>query len=133
MTYWNPVERYGVDAFARDLAAAGGAGLITPDLIPDEADEWLAASDEHGLDRVFLVSPSSTDARLAMTVGACRGFVYATARHGRDRRPRPDLAARRPTLVARVRAVDPDAAGRRWVSGYATARRRPRSARSPTG
>ena len=79
MTYWNPVERYGVDAFARDLAAAGGAGLITPDLIPDEADEWLAASDEHGLDRVFLVSPSSTDARLAMTVAHCRGFVYATA------------------------------------------------------
>ena len=65
MTYWNPVERYGVRrAFARDLAAAGGAGLITPDLIPDEADEWLAASDEHGLDRIFLVAPSSTDARL---------------------------------------------------------------------
>ena len=48
MTYWNLIERYGVDAFARDLAAAGGAGLITPDLIPDEADEWLAASDAHG-------------------------------------------------------------------------------------
>ena len=47
MTYWNPVLRYGVDAFARDLAAAGGYGLITPDLIPDEADEWLAASEQH--------------------------------------------------------------------------------------
>src|SRR6476646_4541284 len=57
MTYWNPIERYGVDRFARDLAAAGGAGLITPDLIPDEAQEWLAASDEHHLDRVFLVAP----------------------------------------------------------------------------
>ena len=45
MTYFNPVLRYGVDAFARDLAAAGGLGVITPDLIPDEADEWLAASD----------------------------------------------------------------------------------------
>ena len=43
MTYWNPVLRYGVDAFARDLAAVGGLGLITPDLIPDEAAEWLAA------------------------------------------------------------------------------------------
>ena len=67
MTYWNPVERYGVDRFARDLAAAGGAGLITPDLIPEEAGEWIAAADEHDLDRVFLVAPSSTDARLAST------------------------------------------------------------------
>ena len=87
MTYWNPIEQYGVDRFARDLAAAGGTGLITPDLIPDEAAEWLAASDAHGLDRTFLVSPSSTDARLAMTVAHCRGFVYATARDGRHRRP----------------------------------------------
>ncbi|HET7356262.1 MAG TPA: tryptophan synthase subunit alpha [Nocardioidaceae bacterium] len=79
MTYWNPVERYGVERFAADLANAGGAGLITPDLIPDEAGEWLAASDAHGLDRVFLVAPSSTDERLAMTTSHCRGFVYATA------------------------------------------------------
>ena len=64
MTYWNPVERYGVDRFARDLGSAGGAGLITPDLIPDEAEPWLAASDEHDLDRVFLVAPSSSDARI---------------------------------------------------------------------
>jgi tryptophan synthase alpha chain len=69
MTYWNPILRYGVDAFARDLAAAGGHGLITPDLIPDEADDWLTASDEHHLDRIFLVAPSSTPQRLAMTVG----------------------------------------------------------------
>ena len=79
MTYWNPVERYGVERFAADLANAGGSGLITPDLIPDEAGEWLAASDEHDLDRVFLVAPSSTDGRLAMTTAHCRGFVYATA------------------------------------------------------
>ncbi len=60
MTYWNPVERYGVERFAADLAAAGGAGLITPDLIPDEAAEWIAAADAHDLDKVFLVAPSST-------------------------------------------------------------------------
>ncbi|MGH3425414.1 MAG: tryptophan synthase subunit alpha, partial [Nocardioidaceae bacterium] len=59
MTYWNPIARYGVDRFAADLASAGGAGLITPDLLPEEADDWLAASDVHGLDRVFLVAPSS--------------------------------------------------------------------------
>ena len=114
MTYWNPVERYGgrapaeaergVAAFARDLAAAGGAGLITPDLIPDEAQEWLAASDAHGLDRIFLVSPSSTDARIAMTVSHCRGFVYATAVMGvTGARERTSEAA--PKLVARVRAT----------------------------
>ena len=104
MTYWNPIERYGVDAFARDLAAAGGTGLITPDLIPDEAADWLAASDQHGLDRVFLVAPSSTDARLAMTVAHCRGFVYAAALMGVTG-ARDQLSAAAPKLVARIRAV----------------------------
>jgi tryptophan synthase alpha chain len=79
MTYWNPIERYGPARFAADLAAAGGAGLITPDLTPDSAEEWIAAADTHDLDKVFLVAPSSTPARLAMTTAACRGFVYATA------------------------------------------------------
>ncbi|HEX5563295.1 MAG TPA: tryptophan synthase subunit alpha [Nocardioidaceae bacterium] len=104
MTYWNPVERYGVDRFARDLANAGGAGLITPDLVPDEAGAWTAAAEEHQLDKVFLVAPSSTDARLAMTAAACRGFVYATAVMGVTgaRESSSDLAA---PLVARLRAV----------------------------
>ncbi|MFO7192619.1 MULTISPECIES: tryptophan synthase subunit alpha [Thermocrispum] len=79
MTYWNPVHRYGVDAFARDLAAAGGHGIITPDLIPDEAEDWLRASDEHGLHRIFLVAPSSSDRRLKLTADASSGFIYATA------------------------------------------------------
>jgi len=79
MTYWNPVERYGVDRFAADLAAAGGAGLITPDLVPEEAQAWVAAADAHDLDKVFLVAPSSTEARVALTAAASRGFVYATA------------------------------------------------------
>src|SRR5205823_8724484 len=57
MTYWNPVERYGVERFASDLAAARGSGAITPDLIPDEAAEWLAAAGEHDLDKIFLVAP----------------------------------------------------------------------------
>ncbi len=82
MTYWNLVLRYGVDAYARDLAAAGGAGLITPDLIPDEAADWMAAADAHGLDRVFLVAPSSTPERLASTAAASRGFVYAASTMG---------------------------------------------------
>jgi tryptophan synthase alpha chain len=104
MTYWNPIERYGVDRFAADFAAAGGAGLITPDLIPDEGAEWIAAADKNELDKVFLVSPSSTDARIAMTTANCRGFVYATAVMGvTGARDKPsDLAA---PLVARVKAA----------------------------
>jgi tryptophan synthase alpha chain len=106
MTYWNPIERYGVRAWARDFAAAGGAGLVTPDLIPEEAGEWIAAADEHGLDKVFLVAPSSTDARVAMTAAACRGFCYATAVMGvTGAREQTSDAA--PVLVGRVRAADP--------------------------
>jgi tryptophan synthase alpha chain len=82
MTYWNPVDKYGVDAFARDLAAAGGSGLITPDLTVEEAGSWLAASDAYGLDRVFLVAPSSTEERVAKITAACRGFVYAVSLMG---------------------------------------------------
>jgi tryptophan synthase alpha chain len=104
MTYWNPVERYGVGRFAADLAAAGGAGLITPDLIPDEAGEWLDAAEEHDLDRVFLIAPSSTADRLAATVRACRGFVYAASTMGvTGMRAAVGDAAR--TLVERAQAV----------------------------
>ncbi|BDB42890.1 tryptophan synthase alpha chain [Mycobacterium kiyosense] len=104
MTYWNPVLRYGVDAFARDLAAAGGQGLITPDLIPDEAQAWFAASDQHGLDRIFLVAPSSTAERLAATVEASRGFVYAASTMGVTG-ARDVVSQAAPELVGRVKAV----------------------------
>jgi tryptophan synthase alpha chain len=103
MTYFNPLLRYGVDAFARDLASAGGLGVITPDLIPDEADEWLAASEAHGLDRIFLVAPSSTEERIASTAAATRGFLYATSTMGvTGARGTVDTAA--PEIVGRVRA-----------------------------
>ena len=82
MTYWNPVGQYGVEAFSRDLANAGGAGLITPDLTPEEAGPWIAASDNHQLDRVFLVAPSSTPGRVAAITRLCRGFVYAVSLMG---------------------------------------------------
>lgn len=82
MSYWNLIFHYGVERFAADFANAGGAGLITPDLIPDEAGEWIEASDRHGLDRIFLVSPDSTDERLRLVARNARGFVYAAARMG---------------------------------------------------
>ena len=107
MSYWNPIERYGVERFARDLAAAGGSGVITPDLIPEEAGPWIEAADAHGLDRVFLVAPSSTDARIASTIAACRGFVYAASTMGvTGTRDQVGDAAER--LVARVRAAAAD-------------------------
>lgn len=106
MIYWNLVEHYGVDAFARDLAAAGGAGLITPDLTPDEAAPWMAASDTYGLDRVFLVAPSSTDARVAVTTAACRGWVYATSVMGVTG-TRTATSSAAPRLVDRIRSIAP--------------------------
>jgi len=112
MTYWNLVEHYaggrGVARFAQDLVAAGGSGLITPDLIPDEAGPWLDVSDQHGLDRVFLVAPSSTDARIASTVAACRGFVYATSVMGVTG-ARETISQGAPALVARIRQALPAA------------------------
>jgi len=104
MTYWNLVLRWGVDAFARDLASAGGLGMITPDLIPDEADEWLAASEAHDLDRIFLVAPSSTPQRLAETLRASRGFVYAASTMGVTG-SRETVSNAAPELVGRVREI----------------------------
>lgn len=107
MTYWNLVDHYGVEAFACDLANAGGSGLITPDLVPDEASDWLAASEAFGLDRVFLVSPSSTDERIVSTTAAARGWLYATAVMGvTGTRARTSDAA--PRLVERIRSLAPD-------------------------
>jgi tryptophan synthase alpha chain len=82
MTYWNPVDHYGVEAFARDLASAGGCGLITPDLTPEESGAWPEVSDSHGLDRVYLVAPSSPEPRIAAITSLCRGFVYAASLMG---------------------------------------------------
>ena len=104
MTYWNPVLRYGVDRFADDLAKAGGSGLITPDLIPDEAADWIAAAERNDLDRVFLVAPSSTPARLRSTTSACRGFVYAASTMGVTG-TRSTVGDAAEVLVTRTRAV----------------------------
>jgi tryptophan synthase alpha chain len=82
MTYWNPVDRYGVDRFSRELKDAGGAGLITPDLTPEEAGEWFEAADKYDLDKVFLVALSSSEERIKKITSVCRGFVYAASLMG---------------------------------------------------
>ena len=104
MTYWNPVVQYGADRFADQLRDAGGAGLITPDITPDSAADWIATSDRTGLDRVFLAAPSSTDERLKLTVENSRGFVYAVSTMGITG-ARADVAASARTLVERLRAA----------------------------
>lgn len=103
MTYWNPVVQYGIDGFAKDLAKAGGAGLITPDLSPEEAGPWLEASDRNDLDRVFLVAPSTTPARIEMITQHCRGFVYAASLMGITG-TRAAVSKHAESLVARTRA-----------------------------
>ena len=104
MTYWNPVVQFGVEKFALELKGVGGAGLITPDLIPDEAGDWLDISDRFDLDRVFLAAPSSSEARLTQAVEKSRGFTYAVSTMGiTGERADVDVAAR--ALIARLRAV----------------------------
>jgi tryptophan synthase alpha chain len=104
MSYWNPIERIGVGAFADRLRAAGGAGVITPDLTPEEADAWVAATSAAGLDRVFLVAPSSSDERIAAVAGITNGFVYAASLMGVTG-ARSSVGSGARDLVARVRAL----------------------------
>ncbi len=102
MSYWNPIERYGVQRFAERLASAGGVGVITPDLTPEEAGPWTAATDAFGIDRVFLVAPSSTQVRIDTVTSATTGFVYAASTMGVTG-ARGQVSSAAPELVARVR------------------------------
>jgi tryptophan synthase alpha chain len=104
MTYWNPVEKHGVERFAADLAAAGGAGFITPDLPPEEAGPLRAAAAAHDLDTVFLVAPSSTDKRMRQVTSITSGFVYAASLMGVTG-VRQSVGAAAEGLVKRVRTV----------------------------
>lgn len=106
MTYYNPVYCYpgGEAAFVRDLKAAGGDGMILPDLPPDEGETLIAAARAEGVDTVFLVAPTSTDERLALVVSRCRGFVYAVSVTGVTG-VRDSLPAEVADLVARTRAA----------------------------
>ena len=82
MTYWNPVDHYGVAAFARDLAAAGGSGLITPDLTPEEAGPWLAAAADTTWTGSSWSRRARRSERIELITAACRGFVYAASLMG---------------------------------------------------
>ena len=103
MSYWNPIEQFGVEAFAARLAAAGGVGVITPDLTPEESGPWTAACEAHGIDRIFLIAPSSTDARIGLVGDHATGFVYAASTMGVTG-VRTTLSDDAEVLVARARA-----------------------------
>lgn len=106
MTYWNPVLRIGLREFAEQLKQSGADGLITPDLIPDEAKDWIAVSEELDLDRVFLIAPSSSDQRIKQNAEASRGFVYTVSTMGiTGERANLDALARE--TVERLRKVSP--------------------------
>ncbi|KIX77964.1 tryptophan synthase subunit alpha [Streptomyces sp. JL4002] len=104
MTYWNPIDRYGVERFTAELAAAGGAGCILPDLPVQESALWREHAAKHGLATVFVVAPSSKDERLATITAAGSGFVYAASLMGvtGTRESVGDQAA---DLVRRTRAT----------------------------
>ncbi len=104
MTYFNPVLSYGLDKFGSDCAQAGVSGLIIPDLPPEEGDEIEAMARKQGLDLVYLLAPTSTEARIKLVAERSQGFIYLVSVTGvtgaRDRLPQ-NLAA----FVARVRKV----------------------------
>ncbi|MFE3557742.1 tryptophan synthase subunit alpha [Streptomyces sp. NPDC059193] len=102
MTYWNPIDRYGVERFTAELAAAGGAGCILPDLPVQESALWREHADKHGLATVFVVAPSSKDERLATITAAGSGFVYAASLMGVTG-TRASVGAEAKELVGRTR------------------------------
>ena len=102
MSYWNPIERYGVERFAKALSQRGGVGVITPDLTIEEAQPWLGAAQENSIDPIFLVAPSSSGTRISQVTGKTRGFVYAASTMGVTG-ARDNVSSMAPELVARVR------------------------------
>lgn len=104
MSYWNPIERYGVEKFSADFKAVGGVGVITPDLTPEEGGAWIAATSAANVDRIFLVAPSSTDRRLGVVTDATSGFVYAASLMGVTG-TRTSVSNQAEVLVERTREV----------------------------
>lgn len=102
MTYWNPIERMGVQQFAKRMVENGGVGVITPDLTIEESDPWIQTTNEEALDRVYVVAPSSSDERLKKVSSQCSGFIYAASLMGVTG-ARTSLASSARELVSRLR------------------------------
>jgi tryptophan synthase alpha chain len=102
MTYWNPIERYGVSEFSAAIAANGGSGVITPDLTIEESQGWISATDNSAINPIYVVAPSTSDARLARVTAKCSGFVYVASVMGVTG-ARTSVSTGAADLVARVR------------------------------
>lgn len=104
MTYWNPIERYGAAEFAAELAKRGGSGVITPDLTVEESASWKAAALEEEINRIYVVAPSTSDARLPLVTSQCSGFVYAASLMGVTG-TRTSVSGNASELVKRIRTT----------------------------
>jgi tryptophan synthase alpha chain len=102
MSYWSPIEKYGVAKFSKAIANAGGSGVITPDLTIEESNGWRDVCAEDGIDRVYVVAPSSSDARLPKVTDQCSGFIYAASLMGVTG-TRDSVSGNASGLVARIR------------------------------
>ena len=104
MTYWNPIERFGTDAFAHELANNGGSGVITPDLTIEESAGWISATRAAKVNSIFVVAPSTTNDRLKLVTEKCSGFIYAASLMGVTG-ARVSVSAGAQDLVGRIRVV----------------------------
>ena len=104
MTYWNPIERFGVDKFAAAISENGGSGVITPDLTIEESQGWTRATDNSSINPIYVVAPSTGDARLSAVTSKCGGFVYVASLMGVTG-ARTSVSSGAADLVARVRKV----------------------------
>jgi tryptophan synthase alpha chain len=104
MTYWNPIERYGVEKFAEAIAEHGGSGVVTPDLTIEESAQWISATDKAGVSRIYVVAPSTSDARLPQVTDKCGGFIYAASLMGVTG-TRASVSSGAPDLVSRIKKV----------------------------
>lgn len=104
MTYWNPIEKYGVDKFLADIKGNGGSGVITPDLTIEESEPWISASTKHDTNRIYVVAPSTTEERLKKVASATSGFVYAASLMGVTG-TRTTVSSSARALVSRLREV----------------------------
>jgi tryptophan synthase alpha chain len=102
MTYWNPIERYGVEAFAKEIVRRGGSGVITPDLTIEESAGWKSACAAADINRIYVVAPSSSEERLPKVASECSGFVYAASLMGVTG-TRTSVSSSAKDLVSRIR------------------------------
>ena len=102
MTYWNPIERYGVEKFAQAIHDNGGSGVITPDLTIEESAQWKVAVEKSAINPIYVVAPSTTDSRLEQVTSRCDGFIYAASLMGVTG-TRTSVSSGAADLVARIR------------------------------